>query len=139
MSFGKLAVQLLLEHTLISLETFWLIHRSRVTTGATVDGRVLALNGAVTLDTNTINTTDYDNIVLAPASATNPVGTDHTVTATVAGTGNPVPRLNVTFNVVSGPNVGLMSSSITDVNGQASFTYTSNGSPGTDYYYGQAS
>jgi hypothetical protein len=103
-----------------------------LTTNATVEGRVLALNGAVTLDTNTINTTDYNNIVLTPVSATNPVSTNHTVTATVAGTGNPVPDLNITFNVISGPNVGATGWNITGSNGQALFTYTSNGSPGTD-------
>ena len=46
-------------------------------------------------------------------SATNPVGTSHIVTATVAGTGNPVPGLNVIFMVVLGPNVGVTGSATT--------------------------
>ncbi len=101
-------------------------------TGATVDGRALARNGAVTLDTNTIGQTVHlESIVLAPASSTNPVNTSHTVNATVSGTGDPVVGRNVTFNVVSGPNTGLTSTVLTGSNGQASFTYTST-SPGTD-------
>lgn len=101
-------------------------------TGATVDGRVLARNGAVTLDTNTLGQTVHlESIVLAPVSSTNPVNTSHTVNATVSGTGDPVVGRNVTFTVVSGPNTGLTSTILTDSNGQASFTYTSN-SIGTD-------
>ena len=104
-----------------------------VNTGATVDGRVLALNGAVTLDTNIIGQTVHlEGIILTPASSTNPTGTLHTVTARVAGTGDPVVDRSVTFTVVSGPNNGLPSSyDTTDSNGQASFTYTSS-SAGTD-------
>jgi hypothetical protein len=98
-----------------------------LTTGATVDGRVLALNGAVTMDTNTIGQTIHlEGITLTPATATNPVGTNHMVTATVAGTGDPVPNRNVNFTVISGPNAGLTGSAITDSNGQATFTYLGN-------------
>jgi hypothetical protein len=99
-----------------------------VNTGAKVDGRVLALGAAVTLQGNTIGVED---ISLAPASSANPVGAQHTVTATVTGTGYPVVGRIVTFKVVSGPNAGLTSTVMTDINGQASFTYTS-GSTGTD-------
>jgi hypothetical protein len=101
-----------------------------VTTGATVYGRVLARNGAVTLDTNIIG---IEGISLAPLSDTNTVGDSHTVTATVsvAGSGNPVVNTPVTFTVVLGPNALLSGSALTDGNGHASFTYTS-GSQGTD-------
>ena len=103
-----------------------------LTTNATVDGRVLARNGAVTMDTNIIGQTVHiEGITLIPKTATNPVGTNHTITATVAGTGDPVPNRNVNFTVVSGPNAGLTGSAITDSNGHATFTYTGN-APGTD-------
>ena len=103
-----------------------------LTTSATVDGRALALNGAVTMDSNTIGQTVHiEGITLTPTSATNPVGTNHTITATVAGTGDPVPNRNVNFTVVSGPNAGLTGSAITDSNGHATFTYTGN-TAGTD-------
>ena len=72
-------------------------------------------------------------IVLTPATATNPVGTSHTVTATVRDqTGALLPGVTVTFSVTSGPNTGAGGTAVTDANGQATFTYTSNGSVGTD-------
>jgi YD repeat-containing protein len=68
---------------------------------------------------------------LTPAEATNPVSTSHTVTATVACNGVPTVAL-VTFTVTSGPNAGVSAVVNTGRNGQASFTYMSNGQPGTD-------
>ena len=66
------------------------------------------------------------SIMLSPGSSTNPVGTTHTVTATVTtSTGAPVPNETVFFTLTSGPNVGLPVPFVTDANGQASFSYTS--------------
>lgn len=74
-----------------------------------------------------------EGILLAPTSATNPVGTTHTVTATVADDhGDPVVGRTVTFSVVSGPNAGDGGAVDTDVDGKASFTYTGDGGAGTD-------
>ncbi|HYP26211.1 MAG TPA: Ig-like domain-containing protein [Blastocatellia bacterium] len=67
-----------------------------------------------------------EGIVLGPDSATNPVGTTHTVTATLQNDqGQPIVARPVAFEIISGPNVGLMGSGTTDSNGQAQFTYTS--------------
>jgi hypothetical protein len=88
------------------------------------------------------------NIALTPATATNLVGTSHTVTATVTSTdtnGHPAPGpgVPVEFDVTSGPNAGKTSHPVntgtcspsdctTDASGQVSWTYTSNGVSGTD-------
>ncbi|HXF04496.1 MAG TPA: right-handed parallel beta-helix repeat-containing protein [Blastocatellia bacterium] len=69
---------------------------------------------------------------LRPAMATNPVGSSHTVTATVVQDGNPVSGAPVTSRVINGPNTGASGSAMTDTMGQASFTYVSNGMAGTD-------
>ncbi|RMG53069.1 MAG: hypothetical protein D6723_07770 [Acidobacteria bacterium] len=69
---------------------------------------------------------------LDPATATNPVGTDHTVTVSVMEGGTPAPGVTVTFDVTAGPNAGTSGTGVTDANGQVSFTYTSNGQAGTD-------
>jgi hypothetical protein len=72
-------------------------------------------------------------IALAPGTATNPATTSHTVTATATTeSGAPAPGVTVTFRVISGPDAGIVGSSTTDANGQASFTYTNNGTQGTD-------
>ena len=71
------------------------------------------------------------DITLTPASATNPVGSPHTLTATVTENGVAVVGAVVTFTVVAGPNAGLTATGVTDTNGQAFFTYTS-ATPGTD-------
>jgi Bacterial Ig-like domain (group 1) len=67
-----------------------------------------------------------------PNTATNVVNTDHTVTATVTMNSAPLPGATVDFNVTSGPNMGQSASPTTDVNGQATFTYTGAGGVGQD-------
>jgi hypothetical protein len=87
-------------------------------------------------------------ISLAPATDTNPVGTNHSVTARVTSTdadGHPSPGSGqaIEFDVISGPNAGqtshpsnsgvcLPSDCTTDASGSVAWTYTSNGTPGTD-------
>jgi hypothetical protein len=86
-------------------------------------------------------------ISLTPATATNTVGTSHTVTANVSSTdanGHPAPGpgMTIEFDVTSGPNAGQTShpantgcstaNCTTDASGQVSWTYTSNGVQGTD-------
>ncbi len=82
-------------------------------------------------------------INLSPTTATNDVRTDHTVTATVDTDGTPESGVLVTFEITSGPNTGQVSDPntgecsvntdcTTDGNGEVSWTYTSNGTPGTD-------
>jgi hypothetical protein len=69
-------------------------------------------------------------IVLDPPAATNPVGTDHTVTATITVGGTPVVQVMVGFVVSAGPNAGAIGTCsadpncATDGNGQVSFTYS---------------
>jgi hypothetical protein len=80
-------------------------------------------------------------ITLDPTTSTNPAGTDHTVTATVKQGGQPVVNTLVSFSIVAGPNTPQVSdpgecavdpNCNTDVNGQTSWTYTSNGAVGVD-------
>ncbi|HEY3281794.1 MAG TPA: hypothetical protein VGN26_05925 [Armatimonadota bacterium] len=72
------------------------------------------------------------DIKLTPISATNPVGTSHTVTATVTSGGSPVVGTTVTFTVTSGPNAGVTGTAATNASGVATFTYTDAGGAGTD-------
>jgi hypothetical protein len=70
-------------------------------------------------------------LTLTPRAATNQVGTQHTVTATVRNQfGQPVQGADVDFRITGGPNQGLaqagMLDATTDANGVATFTYTSN-------------
>jgi hypothetical protein len=70
-------------------------------------------------------------LVLDPAAASNPVATEHTVTATVADAfGNPTPgivvRLAVTGSVLTGGQC------TTNASGQCSFTYAGPTAPGAD-------
>jgi hypothetical protein len=68
---------------------------------------------------------------LAPSTQTHGVGTMATVTATFTNVCNPpsqpnqpLQNVSVQFQVLSGPNAGRTGTGITDVNGQATFTYT---------------
>jgi hypothetical protein len=70
-------------------------------------------------------------LVLSPAAQANPVGTSHTVTATVTDAGgNPVPGVVVRFTVTG--SVSTSGSCTTDANGQCSFTYQGPLLPGAD-------
>jgi hypothetical protein len=72
------------------------------------------------------------DIKLAPKTDTNPVGTDHTVIATVTVGGVAVSNTTVTFKIVDGPHKGLSGTAVTLGDGTASFTYHGT-TPGTDY------
>ena len=62
---------------------------------------------------------------LEPGEAFNLAGGSHTVSAFVTNEVLiPVPGVEVFFEVVAGPNTGASGSAITDVNGEARFTYT---------------
>ncbi|MCC7210605.1 MAG: right-handed parallel beta-helix repeat-containing protein [Candidatus Brocadia sp.] len=66
-----------------------------------------------------------ETIVLSPGSATNPIGTQHTVTATIKNEApEPIPDMVVSFEITSGPHAGVTGTDTTAANGQATFTYT---------------
>ena len=107
----------------------------------------VGLAGALTLGTLLAGvvfatTNEPHQIKLDPQTDVNPVGEDHTVTATVTHlSGFPMPGILVSFQVVSGPNAGEVSDpgecSIdpncrTDGAGQTSWTYPGLGGVGTD-------
>ena len=72
-------------------------------------------------------------IKLEPLTATNPIGTSHTVTATVVDiNGAPQAGVVVTFSVTNGPDAGLTGTSTTNGSGHATFTITNTTTPGTD-------
>jgi hypothetical protein len=65
-------------------------------------------------------------LTLTPATATNVIGTTHTVTALVQDSIlNPIPGVTVTFTILSGPNAGTTGQATTDANGEATFSWTS--------------
>lgn len=69
----------------------------------------------------------------SPNTATNVVGSDHTIDAVVMVDGGPGGEgWPVVFNVTGGPNAGDSDSSTTDTNGETSFTYTGDGGLGQD-------
>lgn len=73
------------------------------------------------------------NPILTPATATNPLGITHTVTATLVDeNGMLFPDVTITFEVIAGPNAGDTDMDTTDANGEAFFTYTGDGGGGVD-------
>ena len=91
-------------------------------------------NGLGTVFRLTIQTNASANItcLLSPASATNIVGAAHTVVAMVTSNGVAQAGVPVTFNVTAGPDLEQNATNNTVANGQATYTYTNNGTPGTD-------
>jgi hypothetical protein len=70
-------------------------------------------------------------LTLSPLTATNPVGTQHCVTATVTNAfGVPQPGVTVRFAVTG--SVSTSGSDATDANGEATFCYTGPALPGAD-------
>jgi len=73
-------------------------------------------------------------ITVTPGTATDPVGSSHTVTATLLNSsGAPLVGVTVTFKVTSGPNAGKTGTCVTNAAGQCTFTYSDPpGVTGTD-------
>nr|WP_321498015.1 choice-of-anchor L domain-containing protein [uncultured Methanolobus sp.] len=90
------------------------------------------LDSAVLIEANSFSSADF---FLTPETATNTVGETHEVKAKLLETTEngvfPVNGETVTFKVVSGPNEGKTGSSATDINGVATWSYSSSVS-GTD-------
>jgi hypothetical protein len=75
----------------------------------------------------------FSSVGLSPATATNPVGTDHTVTAFAQATnGAPVPGVTIDFKVLTGPNAGKTGTGTTGADGKTTFTYNDTGGAGID-------
>jgi PKD repeat protein len=75
------------------------------------------------------------SLTLSPLTATNQLPGQNTHTVTAVGTstsGSFIPGATVTFTVTAGPNIGQTGNDVTDANGEATFTYTSNGAAGSD-------
>ena len=72
-------------------------------------------------------------MTIEPPEATKPAGTDHEVIATVTSVdGSPAGNVPVTFTVTAGPDAGRTGTETTGAFGRASFTFTNNGTAGTD-------
>lgn len=63
------------------------------------------------------------SVTLFPDSASNPVGTVHTVSATVVGDGVALVGVRIDFAVLSGPHAGTSGADTTDSAGEATFGY----------------
>ncbi len=75
----------------------------------------------------------FSTVGLAPVTALLAPGGTHTVTATATSAGGaPVPGVNITFRVLTGPNANASGQATTNGSGQATFTYTDAGGAGRD-------
>jgi hypothetical protein len=74
---------------------------------------------------------DLACVSLTPKAATNDVGADHTVTATVSTEAGPMDGVCLYIVVIQGPNMGEQVSGVTNADGELSLTYTGSGT-GTD-------
>ncbi len=85
--------------------------------------------GALALLVATTSAVAADLVTVTPLADTNPVGTTHTMTATVtpAGAGH-----LVRFRVVAGPNEDDSGDAFTNSAGQATLSYLGDGGEGTD-------
>ncbi len=99
------------------------------TCGKDVDTGVARCGEAYVLIAGSGIVVDAPNLALDPPTATNPVGTTHTVTATVTNPDD-TPRAGVLVSfIVTGANAGaagtcVPASCVTDAAGKATFTYT---------------
>jgi Mg-chelatase subunit ChlD len=119
----------------LGMETVTLTYTA--THDATKSGGVEQVNASVIYSDAEGHTVTFPNpsvnvrgcaaaIELAPPTATNELttGANHTVTATVRDNfGNPVPGINVSFDVTAGPNAGATGSGTTSAGGTVPFTY----------------
>jgi hypothetical protein len=102
---------------------------SHPTCGTDVDTHATACGEAYILVAGSGVVSSSPNLSLTPATATNPVGTQHTVTATVTtAAGGPASGVHVTF-LVTGANAGASGTCVpascdTDASGHVTFTYT---------------
>jgi hypothetical protein len=70
---------------------------------------------------------DGESIVLTQAVNNLPVGSTHTVVATLEDEeNNPLEGVSVDFEVVAGPNAGNTFTALTDASGQATYSYVGN-------------
>ncbi|MFQ5491843.1 MAG: FG-GAP repeat domain-containing protein [Phycisphaerae bacterium] len=82
-----------------------------------------------------INVIIGGQISLTPDTAAGPMCQSHVLTATVTQLSFPFDPLQgalVTFDVISGPNLGMGGTGVTDVLGVATFSYRGEGGPGLD-------
>ena len=75
----------------------------------------------------------FSTVGLSPSVASNPVGTDHTVTGLASAANDaPIAGVTIDFRVIAGPNVGKTGSGTTGADGKTTFTYHDDGGAGTD-------